>query len=86
MSDITQPVTTDSSEPKVSRFAKLRNRASTGETSSKLNSIKEKAKTGLAIVGVVSVAGVVAATVAKKKSAKVELTLPDVDVTTDSTD
>ena len=52
--------------------------SSTTET----KSFKDKAKNVAAVIGVVSVAGVVAATVAKKKSAQIEVTLPDVDVAT----
>lgn len=49
---------------------------------SKSSSLKEKAKTVAAVVGVVSVAGVIAASAANKRRAKVEVTLPNVDVTT----
>lgn len=59
------------------------------ETVSRLSRIKnnskpklEKLKTAAAVVGTVSILGVAAATIAKKKSAKVEVTLPDLDVTT----
>lgn len=48
----------------------------------KSNPTVGKLKNAAAVVGVVTIAGVAAATVAKKKSAKVEVTLPDVDVTT----
>ena len=50
----------------------------------KQSNITSKAKNIAAVVGVVTVVGVVAATVTKKKSAKVNVTLPDVDVTTDA--
>lgn len=51
-------------------------------TSKPKSSIAQKAKNAAAVVGVVTVVGVVAATVTKRKSAKVEVTLPDLDITT----
>lgn len=55
--------------------------ASTDETS-KLKTYKSKAKTVLAVVGAVTVASVVVGAVAKKKNVSgVEVSLPDVDVT-----
>ena len=46
--------------------------------------IKDKVKTGLAVVGVVSIAAVVASKVAKDKGVEsVSVDLPSVDVTTD---
>lgn len=59
-----------------------RSHTTEGETSKPKRTLREKAKNVAAVVGVVTVVGVVAATVAKKKSAKVEVTLPDLDVTT----
>lgn len=46
------------------------------------STIAQKAKTALTVVGAVTVVGAAAAWVSKKKSAKVEVTLPDVDITT----
>lgn len=46
------------------------------------SSFKDKAKNVAAVVGVVTVVGVVAAAVTKRKSARVEVTLPDVEVST----
>lgn len=59
-----------------------RNAAPEGETSKPKSTIAQKAKNVAAVVGVVAVVGTVAAVVANKKSAKVEVTLPDVDLTT----
>lgn len=66
---------------------RLRDRLKRSETPSDAPSkpkttIGQKAKNAAAVVGVVTVVGVTAAAVAKKKSAKIEVTLPDVDVTT----
>jgi cytochrome b len=70
-------------EPK-SRFRNpLRKSDSTTDTQSKVRSIKEKAKNTAAVVGVVAVAGVVAANVAKRRGVKgVHVDLPDMEVTT----
>ena len=51
---------------------------------SKLKNLGSKAKTSAAVVGVVALAAVGYVTVAKRKSLKVEVTAPAVDVTTES--
>jgi len=75
-------VPTDS--PKRSLRDRIAGRVATTDNASKPKStIGQKAKTALAVVGGVTLVGVVAGFVTKKKSAKVEVTLPDVDVATE---
>jgi hypothetical protein len=79
------PDITPAPEAPKSRFRNpLRKSDSTTDTQSKVNSVKEKAKNAAAVVGVVAVAGVVAANVAKRRGVKgvaIDLNTP-VDVTT----
>lgn len=72
-------------EPK----SKLRDRlrrsdAAADDTSKPKRNLREKAKNVAAVIGVVTVVGAAAAFATKKKSAKVEVTLPDVEVSTDN--
>lgn len=76
MNDQNPEVTPDN----VAQKSRFRNPFRNSETS-----IKEKTKTVLAAVGVLTVAGVVVGTVAKRRGVTgVEVSLPDVDVTADA--
>jgi hypothetical protein len=63
---------------------RIAGRVATSDQASKPKSnFGQKAKTALAVVGGVTLVGAAAGFVTRKKSAKVEVTLPDVDVTTE---
>lgn len=85
MNDQTTSETAAPSDSKRSiRHPFVKNDNTHSDTTSKLKTIRSKAKTVAAVVGVVALAGVVAGSVAKKKNVNsVAVTLPDVDVTPD---
>jgi hypothetical protein len=65
----------------------LRRDASTGDSVKTPSSTKDKVKTGLAVVGTITVAAFAVSTYAKRKGVKsvsVTGTVPDLDVTTDA--
>lgn len=69
-------------ETKTSFRDRLKRNKTKNSSTNETKSLKDKAKNVAAVIGVVAVAGVVAGAVAKKKSAQIEVTLPDVDVAT----
>lgn len=77
--------TTEQTESKPTRLerAKARFTSASDETSKPKSTLGQKAKNVAAVIGAVTVVGVAAAAIAKKKSVGVEVTLPDLDVTTD---
>lgn len=82
MNDKKPEVIEEVTESKPSFRDRLRRSATNLDPSSKpKTTFGQKAKNVAAVVGVVAVAGAVAAAVSKKKSASVDLTLPDLDVT-----
>ena len=84
MPEAKHTATTESNAPKRT----LRDRLPGGNTDpnseSKLKNLGSKAKTAAAVVGVATVGVVAYASIAKRKTLKVQVTAPDVDVTTES--
>ena len=65
--------------------ARLNRDTTTDNDTVNSSSLKDKAKTGLAVVGGVTIAGVAAVSLLKKRGVQgVAVDLPDVDVTTDA--
>jgi hypothetical protein len=78
-----QPETTVSTPSKPSLTDRVLRRDPNAEATPKpKTTLGHKAKNVAAVVGVVAVGAYVVSAVSKKKSVKVEATLPDVDVTT----
>lgn len=78
----TEDVAQTETKPRIKDRILRRTDAPADAESKPKSTIAQKAKNAAAVVGVVTVVGVAAAAIAKKKSAKLEVTLPDVDLTT----
>lgn len=80
---------TESVAPQAESKPRLRDRLFGGSTVNNATSkpktpVVEKAKNVAAVIGVLTVIGVTAAIVTKRKSVDIDLTLPDVDISTAS--